>query len=245
MNKKAALANSLIALILLGGLSAFAYYRTKINESCDTILKKYKENTACINTSRGIMVYELYPTSALKSIQHFKDLANNKKFYDGLEFYRIAKGFVAQAGIQDFQQQNSDITKFNDPVGDKVKYQDVKLDTESNFDKLNFSDQEKGDRQKEGFASTPDLDTKPFEYGMLSFANAGPGTNSTEIFVVTAKDQKSENVRYLDGRFTPMGKIVQGQSVLDNMNDSELDKNYPYSKEKPLSMIKIFEVRVQ
>jgi cyclophilin family peptidyl-prolyl cis-trans isomerase len=67
--------------------------------------------------------------------------------------------------------------------------------------------------------STPDLNTRKFNQGSIAFANSGPDTNSTEIFVVTSKEPESSNVRYLNGRFTNFGTLVEGHDVLTLLNE--------------------------
>lgn len=45
----------------------------------------------------GIMIAELYPSVAPKSVENFKKLVS-EKFYDGLIFHRVVKDFVIQTG---------------------------------------------------------------------------------------------------------------------------------------------------
>ena len=45
----------------------------------------------------GIMKGELYPETAPITVENFKKLAD-EKFYDGLTFHRIIKGFMIQGG---------------------------------------------------------------------------------------------------------------------------------------------------
>ena len=85
---------------ILGGLLA---WRTSKQDNCNTILNSYGENHACILTNSGSMVFELYKDAAPKSIDKLKKISNEDKFYDNLEFYRVAKDFVIQGGIQDLK----------------------------------------------------------------------------------------------------------------------------------------------
>lgn len=48
----------------------------------------------------GEMVAEFYPNKAPNHVRNFKWLANNK-FYDGVKFHRIMKGFMIQGGDPD------------------------------------------------------------------------------------------------------------------------------------------------
>ena len=45
----------------------------------------------------GVMKLELYPDIAPKTVENFVSLVE-KKFYDGLIFHRVIKGFMIQGG---------------------------------------------------------------------------------------------------------------------------------------------------
>lgn len=52
---------------------------------------------AIIETDHGKVVVELFENEAPKTVANFEKLIN-EKFYDGLTFHRVIKGFVAQGG---------------------------------------------------------------------------------------------------------------------------------------------------
>ena len=52
---------------------------------------------AVIKTSAGVMVLELWPDVAPRTVENFKALAR-KGFYDGTAFHRVIKGFMIQGG---------------------------------------------------------------------------------------------------------------------------------------------------
>ena len=54
-------------------------------------------HTVTIKTSQGDIVFETYDADAPKTVANFIALAE-KKFYDGLTFHRVVKGFVIQGG---------------------------------------------------------------------------------------------------------------------------------------------------
>lgn len=56
-----------------------------------------KTYTATIVTNKGTMTAELFAKDAPKTVNNFVFLANDK-FYDGLIFHRVIKGFMIQGG---------------------------------------------------------------------------------------------------------------------------------------------------
>jgi peptidyl-prolyl cis-trans isomerase B (cyclophilin B) len=52
---------------------------------------------AVIDTDRGVIVIELYPAAAPKTVENFETLTK-KGFYNGLTFHRVVPGFVVQGG---------------------------------------------------------------------------------------------------------------------------------------------------
>jgi len=52
---------------------------------------------ATIDTDRGVIVVELYPEVAPKTVENFKKLVT-QGFYDNLTFHRVVPGFVVQGG---------------------------------------------------------------------------------------------------------------------------------------------------
>lgn len=55
------------------------------------------QNEVVFETSKGNIVFELYPETAPKAVENFVGLVN-KGYYDGIIFHRIIKNFMIQGG---------------------------------------------------------------------------------------------------------------------------------------------------
>lgn len=234
------------AVVTLGLIGGFLYWRTKDVPACSAVLEEHSENYACISTNFGVMVFELYPDAAPKTVEHLEKLANEKQFYDGLEFYRVVRNFVVQGGIQDYQVRTTGIDNVPEPYASKIALGDETIDTEVNLDNFDLSEEERTGIEEEGYTSNKDLKSRKFAYGALAFASSGPNTESTEIFIVLGKEES--NYSFLNGRFANIGGIVRGEDVLEKIGNLEIDEDYKYAQgqsEKPVDTIEIFEIRVK
>jgi cyclophilin family peptidyl-prolyl cis-trans isomerase len=50
--------------------------------------------------------------------------------------------------------------------------------------------------------------------GTLAMANSGPNTNGSQFFIVTA-----EATPWLDGKHTAFGRVIEGEDVLERLNN--------------------------
>jgi cyclophilin family peptidyl-prolyl cis-trans isomerase len=70
--------------------------------------------------------------------------------------------------------------------------------------------------------------------GALAMANAGPNTNGSQFFIVTA-----EAAPWLDGKHTVFGKVTSGMDVVDEIQSADRD-----SRDKPRDDVTIDRVEL-
>jgi cyclophilin family peptidyl-prolyl cis-trans isomerase len=64
-----------------------------------------------------------------------------------------------------------------------------------------------------GYQFEDEFNEHKVEKGALAMANAGPNTNGSQFFIVTA-----EAAPWLDGKHTVFGKVTSGQDVADRIS---------------------------
>ena len=69
-----------------------------------------------------------------------------------------------------------------------------------------------------GYKFEDEFNDHPIVRGTLAMANAGPNTNSSQFFIVTA-----QATPWLDGKHTAFGQVTAGQDVVDAISAVDRD----------------------
>jgi cyclophilin family peptidyl-prolyl cis-trans isomerase len=85
-----------------------------------------------------------------------------------------------------------------------------------------------------GYQFEDEFNDHKMERGALAMANAGPNTNGSQFFIVTA-----EACPWLDGKHTVFGKVTSGMDVADTISNLDTGSN-----DKPRDEVRIESVRL-
>jgi peptidyl-prolyl cis-trans isomerase B (cyclophilin B) len=69
-----------------------------------------------------------------------------------------------------------------------------------------------------GYTFEDEFNAHPVARGALAMANAGPNTNGSQFFIVTA-----DACPWLDGKHTVFGQVTNGMDVVDKISAVETD----------------------
>jgi len=183
-------------------------------------------NLVLIDTKYGETAVELAPAFAPKHAERMRALIRSH-FYDGLSFYRVLDGFVAQGGIgegpastRDHPKEAVDLEKKWPPL--KAEF-DRPLGSDLTFTPLGNGDlfaPEVG--HVDGFPVG--RDTKEGRAwiihcpGTFAFARDNGGdTATTEFYIVIG-----EAPRRLDRNLTAFGRVVDGMQYLQKLNRGDV-----------------------
>lgn len=85
-----------------------------------------------------------------------------------------------------------------------------------------------------GYQFEDEFNPNKVERGALAMANAGPNTNGSQFFIVTA-----EACPWLDGKHTVFGKVTSGMDVVDDISRADTD-----GRDKPRDEIRIEAIQL-
>jgi cyclophilin family peptidyl-prolyl cis-trans isomerase len=85
-----------------------------------------------------------------------------------------------------------------------------------------------------GYEFEDEFNEHKVDRGALAMANAGPNTNGSQFFIVTA-----EAAPWLDGKHTVFGRVTGGQDVVDRISAVERD-----ARDRPVEPVTIDSVEL-
>jgi cyclophilin family peptidyl-prolyl cis-trans isomerase len=85
-----------------------------------------------------------------------------------------------------------------------------------------------------GYSFDDEFNSHPIVRGALAMANAGPNTNGSQFFIVTA-----EACPWLDGKHTVFGEVRDGMDVVDAIEATKTD-----GRDRPVTPIGIESVTI-
>jgi peptidyl-prolyl cis-trans isomerase B (cyclophilin B) len=85
-----------------------------------------------------------------------------------------------------------------------------------------------------GYTFEDEINQHKIVKGTLAMANAGPDTNGSQFFIVTA-----DETPWLDGKHTTSGWVVEGMDVVERLGNAETD-----SRDRPVEPLGIETVEL-
>jgi cyclophilin family peptidyl-prolyl cis-trans isomerase len=83
-----------------------------------------------------------------------------------------------------------------------------------------------------GYTFADEINDHRIVRGTLAMANAGPNTNGSQFFIVTA-----EATPWLDGKHTAFGRVTSGMDVVDKIQSIETD-----ARDRPVEDVRMDSV---
>lgn len=142
--------------------------------------------------SVGRIVMELFNNIVPRTAENFRALCVGDKGNASTGQPLHYRGCAFHRVIRDFMVQGGDFTKGDGTGGESIYG--------SRFADENFS-------------------VKHTQEGLLSMANAGPGTNGSQFFITSGPTP------HLDGKHVVFGRVIQGMDVFRKIEETDCDDN--------------------
>jgi len=217
--RKSIFAGLALSTLLLAGCQAQPVSKTD-NYSNTTPSTNTSSNT--LDTTNSIPM-QLQPAKSGDTVATLETNKGNIKFKVFTEQVpEISKNFIelAKAGkydgvpfhrvIEDFMIQTGDFTNQNGTGGHSYKGPDTSIEDEFSADLKHYK-------------------------GAVSMANAGPNTNGSQFFVVTA----AQGTQFLNNKHSVFGQVLEGQDVAEAISKVDTTPG-----DKPVSPVIIKKVTI-
>jgi peptidylprolyl isomerase len=189
------------------------------------------DNLVVVELTDGRVLFELNPRFAPKTVKQFRKLVRDK-FYDGLSFYRVIDGFVAQGGDGSDLGELSDVplidAEFEREWSDEFPY--VRVQENDLFaDETGFVDGFAVGRERK--SGRVWLTHCP---GVVAMArNDAPGSSRTDFYIVIGQAP-----RYLDRNMNVFGRVIDGMDVVQRIARGEANRNGLFQDETATTRIR-------
>jgi len=170
--------------------------------------KKEKDMIAIFETNKGTFKVKLFKDKAPKTVENFVGLAEGTKEWTSPDGKKTKNHFYD--GLKFHRVIPNFMIQGGDPLGNGTG----------------------GPGYKFGDEFDPSL--KHDKPGMLSMANAGPGTNGSQFFVTVAATP------WLDGKHTIFGEVTEGMDVVQNISKAQTG-----SMDRPVEDIVIQHLKIE
>lgn len=168
------------------------------------------DRLAFMELAEGEVVIELNPVFAPRTVKQFRQLVQDR-FYDGLAFYRVIDGFVAQGG------DGSDLGELSDVPLIKAEFE-RKWSADFAFTAVQKPDlfaPETGFLDGFAVARDPGEDTVWLTHcpGVVAMArNDDPDSSRTDFYIVLGQAP-----RYLDRNMNVFGRVIHGMDAVQKI----------------------------
>jgi len=189
------------------------------------------ENLVFMELYEGQVTIELNPMFAPKTVRQFRKLVQDR-FYDGLSFYRVIDGFVAQGGDGSDLGEASLVplieAEFESELPEDVEFTLVQKD-DLFAPETGFVD---------GFAVGRDSSGKNAWLthcpGIIAMArNDSADSSRTDFYIVIGQAP-----RYLDRNMNVFGRVIHGMDVVQKIRRGPVSENGVFQDETASSRIR-------
>jgi peptidylprolyl isomerase len=178
-------------------------------------------NVLVIDTNKGRIIVEMYPEIAPQHVQRVRELAH-ENFYDGLRFFRVIEGFMDQSGDPQNTGQGGS-SKPNVPAEFLFRRgtdTPVVVVADQTVDEIGFLKSMPVTSQSMALAAMT-KDQKVSAWGLFCPGVAAmarddnPDSGNSQFFLMRAAYPQ------LEKRYTPWGRAVSGQDVINAIKVGE------------------------